>query len=185
MTMKIVMAAALSAGLAMSMAAAQPAGHGTGGHGRAHPAGAASPYAGLEGRAIKALSDQQIADLEAGRGMGLALPAELHGYPGPMHVLELAVPLGLDPGQRSRTEDLVQSMKREAIDIGRRLIAAEKALDDLFASRRIDGASLTAATSGIGVLQADLRAAHLRYHLAMVDILAPGQPDTKRTTGGP
>ena len=30
------------------------------------------PYAGLEGRAIKALSEQQIADLRAGRGMGLA-----------------------------------------------------------------------------------------------------------------
>ena len=41
------------------------------------------PYAGLEGRAIKALSEQQIADLRAGRGMGLALAAELNGYPGP------------------------------------------------------------------------------------------------------
>jgi hypothetical protein len=41
------------------------------------------PYAGLEARAIKALSEQQIADLEAGRGMGMALAAELNGYPGP------------------------------------------------------------------------------------------------------
>ena len=44
------------------------------------------PYAGMESRAIKALSPQQIADLREGRGMGLALPAELNGYPGPMHV---------------------------------------------------------------------------------------------------
>ena len=51
------------------------------------------PYAGLEARSIKALSDQQIADLKAGRGMGLALAAELNGHPGPMHVLELADPL--------------------------------------------------------------------------------------------
>ena len=42
------------------------------------------PYAGLEGRSVKALSEQQIADLRAGRGMGLALAAELNGYPGPM-----------------------------------------------------------------------------------------------------
>jgi len=29
---------------------------------------------------IKTLSDRQIADLNAGRGMGLALAAELNGY---------------------------------------------------------------------------------------------------------
>jgi len=39
------------------------------------------PYAGLQNRSIKTLSDQQIADLNAGRGMGLALAAELNGYP--------------------------------------------------------------------------------------------------------
>ena len=37
---------------------------------------AQQPYAGLQNRAIKTLSDEQIADLNAGRGMGLAL-AEL------------------------------------------------------------------------------------------------------------
>jgi hypothetical protein len=36
-----------------------------------------SPYADLEQRHVKALSEQQIADLRAGRGMGLALAAEL------------------------------------------------------------------------------------------------------------
>ena len=40
------------------------------------------PYAGLQSRPVKALSDQQIADLRAGRGMTMALPAELNGYPG-------------------------------------------------------------------------------------------------------
>ena len=51
---------------------------------------AQTPYAEMQGRSIKALSDQQIADLNTGRGMGLALAAELNGYPGPSHVLELA-----------------------------------------------------------------------------------------------
>ena len=36
-----------------------------------------------------------MADLRAGRGMGLALAAELNGYPGPAHVLELADKLDL------------------------------------------------------------------------------------------
>ena len=49
-----------------------------------------TPYAGQQQRAVKALSEQQVADLRAGRGMGLALAAELNGYPGPLHVIELA-----------------------------------------------------------------------------------------------
>ena len=50
----------------------------------------ATPYAGMQNRAIKALSDEQIAQLRAGKGMALALAAELNGYPGPLHALDLA-----------------------------------------------------------------------------------------------
>src|SRR5438105_4502530 len=67
---------------------------------------AQQPYAGLEVRSIKALSDQQIGDLRAGRGMGLALAAELNGYPGPMHVLELADSLSLSDQQRAKIQEL-------------------------------------------------------------------------------
>jgi hypothetical protein len=66
----------------------------------AQPSFAQAPYAGLQARPIKALSDPQIADLKAGRGMGLALPAELNGYPGPSHLLELADQIGLTGAQR-------------------------------------------------------------------------------------
>jgi hypothetical protein len=45
------------------------------------------------------LSDEQIADLRAGRGMALALTAELNGYPGPLHVLDLADQLALTATQ--------------------------------------------------------------------------------------
>src|SRR5262245_62315440 len=62
------------------------------------------PYAGYEQRPIKALSREQIADLKAGRGMGLALAAELNGFPGPIHVLELAERLQLTVEQRSAVE---------------------------------------------------------------------------------
>ena len=71
------------------------------------------PYAGMQTRPVKALSDQQIADLKAGRGMGLALAAELNGYPGPMHVLELAAPLGLSDEQRAKVAGLFDAMKRD------------------------------------------------------------------------
>ena len=65
-----------------------------------HGGGTASPYASLVDREIKALSAEQLANLREGRGMGLSLPAELNGYPGPKHVLELADGLGLTPAQR-------------------------------------------------------------------------------------
>lgn len=42
-----------------------------------------TPYAGFQQRPVKALSEQQVADLRAGRGMGYVLAAELNGYPGP------------------------------------------------------------------------------------------------------
>src|SRR6185295_19764383 len=76
---------------------------------------AQSPYAGMQTRPVKALSEQQVADLRAGRGMGLAMPAELNSYPGPMHVLEHATALGLTAEQRERTAALVATMKAEAI----------------------------------------------------------------------
>src|SRR6266508_4268688 len=79
---------------------------------------AQQPYAGLEARSIKALSEQQVADLRAGRGMGLALAAELNGYPGPMHVLELADSLDLSGQQRVKMQELLAVMKAEAIPIG-------------------------------------------------------------------
>jgi hypothetical protein len=65
---------------------------------------AQSPYAGMQTRPVKALSEQQVSDLRAGRGMGLALAAELNGYPGPMHVLELADRLDLSADQRAKVQ---------------------------------------------------------------------------------
>ena len=44
-------------------------GHHQPGHGHAHDAGAHMTYAGLEERSIKALSEQEIEDLRAGRGI--------------------------------------------------------------------------------------------------------------------
>src|ERR1700709_140692 len=92
------------------------------------------PYAGAHTRSIKALSDQQIADLRAGRGMGLALAAELNGYPGPSHLLELADKLGLSDAQRNSVRNMFEAMKAETIPIGERLIAHEAALDQIFAA---------------------------------------------------
>jgi hypothetical protein len=136
---------------------------------------AQTPYAGLQTRSIKALSDQQIADLRAGRGMGLALAAELNGYPGPSHLLELADKLGLSDAQRNSARNIFEAMKAETIPIGERLITQETALDKLFADHAITAEKLSAATAEIGATQAELRAAHLKYHLSTVAMLEPSQ----------
>jgi hypothetical protein len=136
---------------------------------------AQTPYAGMQARSIKALSDQQIADLRAGRGMGLALAAELNGYPGPNHLLELADKIGLSDAQRASTRGMFEAMKAETIPIGERLIAQEAALDKLFADHAITPEKLNAATAEIGATQAELRAAHLKYHLSTVAMLQPSQ----------
>lgn len=135
------------------------------------------PYGGMQHRQIKALSDEQLGDLRAGRGMGLALPAELNGYPGPLHVIQLANELGLTPDQRARIERLYEKMKSEAIRVGAQLIAREATLDRLFADRKVTTANLADATAKIGQTQAQLRATHLRYHILTVAVLTANQVD--------
>jgi hypothetical protein len=134
-----------------------------------------APYAGMEARVVKALSAEQLADLRAGRGMGMALPAELNGYPGPMHVLEHADALGLSDEQRTRTRAIFDAMRADAMALGERLIREEAALDRLFASRAVTAATLDAATAAIGSTQAALRAAHLRAHVAQLALLSDEQ----------
>ena len=133
------------------------------------------PYAGLQTREIKALSAQDMADLTAGRGMGLALPAELNGYPGPKHVLEFADQLGLSERQRADVKRLFDSMESETIPLGRDLIAAERALNRDFAERTITAERLKAATAGIGEIRGSLRNTHLKYHLETAALLSPDQ----------
>jgi len=133
------------------------------------------PYAGVQTRQIKALSDQQIADLKAGRGMGLALAAELNGYPGPSHLLELADQLALTEDQRATVKGMFEAMKAETIPLGENLIDQEAALDRLFTSHAVTLETLQATTAAIGETQAKLRDAHLKYHLSTVAILKPQQ----------
>ncbi len=139
------------------------------------PPGAGSPYAGHVSRDIKALSPEEIEDLRAGRGMGLALAAELNGYPGPRHVLDLADALRLTPDQYQDTADLFDAMRQETGALGVQLIEAERALDRLFVEGRATSQSVSAATRHAATLGGELRAAHLRYHLAMMNVLTPHQ----------
>jgi hypothetical protein len=127
--------------------------------------GADMPYVGQQARTVKALSDEDIAALRKGEGMGMAKAAELNGYPGPKHVLDLAQQLQLTDVQRHDVQAIFDRMSAAARPLGGELIAKEQALDRLFANGDITPDRLAAATASIAVLQGRLRAVHLSAHL--------------------
>jgi len=133
------------------------------------------PYAGQQVRTIKALSDDDIAVLRKGEGMGMAKAAELNGYPGPKYVLDLAGQLGLTDIQRRDVQTIFDRMSAAAKPLGDQLIAQEQALDRLFAKGDITPDRLTAATAAIAELQGRLRAVHLSAHLETRALLNPDQ----------
>jgi Spy/CpxP family protein refolding chaperone len=133
------------------------------------------PYAGQQARTIKALSDEDIAALRKGEGMGMAKAAELNGYPGPAHVLALAAQLGLTESQRREVSAIFDRMSAAAKLLGGELIAREQALDQLFAKGEITPDRLAAETAAIAELQGRLRAVHLAAHLETRALLQPDQ----------
>ncbi len=145
--------------------------HGHHGHHAAH----SSPYAGMQNRAIKALSEEQIAGLKAGKGMALAMAAELNGYPGPAHTLELAAELQLTDEQATRTQQLFADMEAQAKAAGLEVIEAERALDTLFRDKLATPEAVSAAVTKAALAQGKLRETHLRYHLSMMDVLTAEQ----------
>ena len=133
------------------------------------------PYAGQQSRPIKALSDDDIAALQNGEGMGMAKAAELNGYPGPKHVLDLARQLQLTDGQWRGVQAIFDRMSAAAKPLGGELIAQEQALDQLFAKGDITPDRLAAATAAIAELQGRLRAVHLSAHVETRALLNPDQ----------
>ncbi|MCD6078207.1 MAG: hypothetical protein K0R89_2145 [Ramlibacter sp.] len=153
--------------LAAAPALAQHGGHGS----------AAGPYAGLQDREIKALSEEETRSLLDAQGMRMALAAELNGYPGPAHVLEHAQALALTPSQLAASRSLMEAHKAQARALGERAVAAERALDRAFAARALSEADVDRWTAEIARLQGELRASHLRTHLRQTALLTPAQVD--------
>ena len=136
-----------------------------------HGGHAPSPYVDDADRAIKALSADEVGGLLDGRGLGLARAAELNGYPGPLHVLELADALGLDATQSAETERIRTAMTAEAQALGAQIVEVEGHLDALFNDGLASDEAVNRMTAHIGVLRGRLRATHLRAHVALADVL--------------
>lgn len=134
-----------------------------------------SPYAGEEGRAFSSLSAEDVAALRAGEGWGLAKPAELNGWPGPRHALDLAGELELTPGQVAALEALFAAMRAEAIRTGEAYLAAEAALDAAFRTDSPEADEIARLAAEAGRTLAAVRGAHLEAHLETRAVLSAEQ----------
>lgn len=146
------------------------------------PGGAAagnlrSPYAVHRGTAATGLLPEEVEGLVSGKGMALALAAEVNGYPGPRHVLDATEggQLALRPDQRATIERLHARMLEDAQAKGKEILQEEAALAQRFRHGHIDDASLRGALDRIGQLRAELRFIHLRTHLTTRALLTPDQ----------
>lgn len=132
-----------------------------------------SPYAGRSSSSVASLTTQEVDDLLAGRGLGMARAAELNGYPGPRHVLDLQSEL--DATVVAKTEELFKEMQAAAKPIGTQVVALEKELGELCASRSIDEPMLPQKVDALAALMGQLRVIHLRTHIRMTALLTADQ----------
>ena len=134
-----------------------------------------SPYAGQQLSEIRGLNAQEIDDLRNGRGAGYARTAELNSYPGPRHVLDLGHELNLSAEQARQVELVFRQMEADAQRLGHEILRREAQLSNAFGGRSISEADLQAQVSGLASLYGELRAVHLRAHLAITPLLSDEQ----------
>lgn len=145
-----------------------------------------SPYREQLASAIRGLSEGEIEELREGRGMGLARAAELHGYPGPRHVLDAveAGQLHLNPEQLRTVRQLFERMSGEARRLGGAILTEEQALEAAFRTGAIEEGALRARVGRIAALRGELRAVHLRAHLEARALLTDQQIERYRQLRG-
>ena len=133
------------------------------------------PYSGQDRREVKALDPAKIRGLMDGAGLGYAKAAELNGWPGPLHALELQAELSLTAEQIEQVKSLREEMLARAVPLGHDLIEAERELDRLFASGSATRGLVEAATARVAHVEGQLRAVHLAAHIDTTPILTTHQ----------
>lgn len=134
-----------------------------------------SDYVDLQFTEIRGLSTEQIEGYQTGAGLGFALPAELNGYPGPRHVLDLADELELTDAQQADIQVLYDDMLPQAIELGEHILAQEEAIELAFREGTVTDTFLQESLAEAGRLESQLRYVHLSTHLATIDILTEHQ----------
>lgn len=149
-----------------------------------HRAPNSTPYAGEQTREIKALSPEEQRAWVEGQGAGQARAAELNGYPGPMHVLELAEPLKLTESQSTATRVLMDQHKAKVRRLGIQLVQAEWELNALFRDKHANEEEIRVRMETVAQLQARIRNSHLQTHLKQTELLTAAQVERYDTLRG-
>lgn len=136
-----------------------------------------SQYAGQEKRQIKSLSQDDVEQLLAGKGWGLARAAELNGMPGPLHILQMKKEIALSHEQEAKIQKLYGEMKQQAIPLGKQFVRLEKELNEAFANKSISRQLLANKLTQIAEVRKQLRFVHLAAHLETPAILTTKQID--------
>lgn len=134
-----------------------------------------SNYAGQQNRTIKSLSQEDLDELKKGGGWGLAKAAELNGYPGPAHLLEMKDKLALDAEQVEKLQALYEQMTSDAQKEAKTYILLEAKLEKEFRTGRINDGLLRTALGYIEEARRKLRYIHLSAHLQATRLVTPEQ----------
>lgn len=113
--------------------------------------------------------------LERGAGAGMASYADLNGYPGPKHVLEMRDTLRLTDEQEKSIEAIFDEMSENARAKGESIIAKEMELDSKFRLGVATMPDVRRLTGEIGMLRGELRAVHMTAHIQARQILTKQQ----------
>lgn len=136
----------------------------------------ASPYARSDAYpGVQGLTAQEVRDLREGNGMGQARAAELNGYPGPKHLLDMQTQIGLTSEQRDTVSRLYARMKERTTALGERVLVEEGRLEEMFRTRTATPEALAAQVRVVESLRGELRLAHLATHLETLPLLTQAQ----------
>ena len=105
----------------------------------------------------------------------MALPAELNGYPGPRHVLDMSRTLGLTMSQEETVRAIFQEMRTKALELGAQVVELERDLDRAFAEGTLDERGLDELVGKIAEARGRLQATHLTAHLQLHPVLTDEQ----------
>ncbi len=172
--------AGLTAARVLAEAAAQEGTPATSDHAAGHAHAAASPTSPYAAdfdpaAAIRALTAEEVAQIERGEGAGFAKAAELNGLPGPRHVFDLAHELGLSHDQVSRVQAVAEAMKADVVPAGERYLAGQRRLEADLRAAAIGEEALPGRVAEVYRLEGELAAAHLIAHLRTAKLLSSEQ----------
>ena len=114
-------------------------------------------------------------------GGGQAMVAEMNGYPGPKHVLDLAPTLNLTTGQKKQITAIFREMESRAKELGTRIVRIEDELSTAFRQGLVSERSVKDDSEQIGRLRGRLRAVHLTAHLKTKEIMTRAQIELYKT----